>query len=68
MKNSLSPYPINVRVNGARQVFRDGKYLGYVDKVKNWGRDYLARPEIEGNNAFFATQTEAVNHILSTTP
>jgi hypothetical protein len=63
MRNNISPYPENVKVNGAGQVFKDGKYLGYVDNVKNWGTDYLARPEI-GKNKFFRTKTEATFYIL----
>jgi hypothetical protein len=59
---SISPYPANVRIKGD-QVFRDEKYLGYVDRVQNWGTDFLARPE-QGGNKFFRTKTEAVFHIL----
>lgn len=55
-----------MKVNTARQVFLDGKYLGYVDKVENWGANFLARPE-SGGNKFFASQTEAVLHILAAT-
>ncbi len=75
-RNSISPYPPDVSVDKAGQVFRDdaaGKpvYLGYVDKVANWGTDYLARPHTSGgraltaSNRFFKTRTEAVRHILS---
>ena len=63
---TISPYPDNVRVNSARQVFRNGKYLGYVDKIPNWSADFLARPEI-GRNEFFHTQTQAVRYILEQT-
>lgn len=63
MKHSITPYPDNVRVNQAGQVFLDGKYLGYVDKVQNWGCDYLARPETKPNR-FFKTRTEAVEYII----
>lgn len=64
MKHSISPYPENVRVNKAGQVFRDGKYLGWVDTVENWGKSFRALPE-KGDNAFFRTRTEAVKYILS---
>lgn len=64
MRHSISPYPANVKVNGASQVFKDGKYLGYVDKVQNWGTDFLARPEIGQDNAFFKTKTEAVLYLI----
>ncbi len=69
MKHSISPYPANVVVNAAKQVFRDGKYLGYVDVVPNWGTNFLARPEAGLSfNKFFATQTEAIKHILKVQP
>ena len=61
---TISPYPTNVKVNSARQVFRDGKYLGYIDKVENWGTDFLARPE-SGQNKFFKKQSDAVFYLLS---
>lgn len=64
-RRDISPYPANVRIKGD-QVFRDGKYLGCVDRVQNWGTDFLARPEV-GGNKFFATKTEAVFHILGAT-
>lgn len=63
MKHSISPYPENVTVNKAGQVFLNGKYLGYVDKVNNWGTDFLARPEHKPNK-FFTTKTEATRYIF----
>ena len=65
--NSISPYPEGVAVSKSGQVFLQGKYLGYVDKVPNWGCDFLARPE-PGPNKFFTTQTEAVRYLLSLRP
>ena len=46
----------------------DGRYLGYIDKVQNWGTDFLARPESGINNAFFATKTEAVKYLYENKP
>lgn len=60
---SLSPYPANVGVRGDN-VFVSGKYVGYVDRVKNWGTDFLARPQ-QGENKFFPTKTEAVLYLSS---
>lgn len=65
MKHSISPYPPNVRVSQPGHVFRSGQYLGYVDKVQNWGHDHLARSERGLPNKFFRTRTEAVNYLLT---
>jgi hypothetical protein len=67
MKNNLSPYPPNVRINGDN-VFLDERYMGFVDKVQNWGKDFFARPDsLQTNkpNKFFSTKTEAVKYIIS---
>ncbi len=62
--SSISPYPANVTVKGDN-VFKDGKYLGYVDRVQNWGTDFLARPEdARRPNQFFNTKTRAVNYLI----
>jgi hypothetical protein len=65
MKNNLHPYPEGTKVNAAGQVFLHGKYLGYVDRVQNWGADFLARPE-NGRNKFFTTKSQAALYILTT--
>jgi hypothetical protein len=67
MKNNISPYPPNVRVLG-NNVFLDHKYMGFVEKVQNWGTDFLAKPDwfqISKINRFFKTKTEAVKYIIS---
>lgn len=67
MKNNISPYPPNVLMR-ANNVFLDEKYMGFVEKVQNWGKDFLARPEssqINKPNKFFETKTEAVKYIIS---
>jgi hypothetical protein len=66
MKHSISPYPPEVRVNAAGQVFLREKYLGYVDSVQNWGMDHLARPASGEGNKFHRTRTEAVKYLLTT--
>jgi len=67
MKHNISPYPEGVKVNTAGHVFDNGKYLGYVDRVLNWGTDFLSRVERDAKlNKFFSTKTEAVLYILST--
>lgn len=65
MKHSISPYPSDVRVNAAGHVFKAGKYIGYVDKVDNWGANHLARCENGKPNKFFSTRTEAVLYMIA---
>ncbi len=61
-RNSISPYPPYIVVEGDK-VFSHGKYRGYVDKINNWGTDFLARCEDGKPNQFFATKTLAVFYI-----
>lgn len=47
------------------QVFDGNKFKGEVQKVNNWGKDWLARPEEPGKvNQFFSTKTDAVFYLL----
>ncbi len=63
-RHSISPYPPHITVKG-NNVFSHGKYVGYVDKVQNWGTDFLARPIKGYDNAFFSTKTEAVLYLAT---
>lgn len=64
MRHSISPYQSNVKISGCN-VFLNGKYLGYVDKVQNWGMDFLARMENATKpNKFFVTKTQAVQYMI----
>lgn len=62
--NNISPYPEHVVIKGDR-VFNNGRYVGYIDKISNWGTDFLARSEYpeEKPNKFFPTKTEAVKYL-----
>ena len=68
MRHSISPYPENVKIKGD-YVFMGGKFIGTVEKMQNWGKDFLARPESYNDdykkNAFFKTRTDATNYLLN---
>jgi hypothetical protein len=55
MKNTITTKKI-ILPNG--NVFKDGKFVGYVDKVENWGAPFLARC-IKKENRFFANRKSA---------
>ena len=46
-----------------KEFFYHGKYIGRVDKVKNWGKDFLARP-ISGANRFFTNLRDASDWLV----
>lgn len=66
VKHSISPYPDYVCIkpicDGA-QVFQHEHYRGTVEKVENWGTQWLARPE-QGTPRFFKGKVEAVQYLL----
>ena len=61
-KHSISPYPEYIKVSGDN-VFVRGKFVGYVDRIKNWGDDFLARSETGLPNKYFNTKTKAVFYL-----
>lgn len=63
MKRSISPYPSNVTIKN-NNVYVDGKYIGYIDYIENWGTNWYPRLERGSIGKYYKTKTLAVSAMI----